>query len=185
MNFFFNTALLLWFIALVTVYLNFLHYTLICTIVSAVMFALYFRKAKKNKNLPMAIYKGNNFLSEKSGLGVPYTYGNGRKNTIIFADVNYEGDITSQENIYIYGSVQGNVTNKNGLVKIHQGGKLEGEIFCRFLIVNGEVRGNCQAQHIDILENGIILGNIIYMSLSLKTGGAVIGELDKPSHFIQ
>ena len=51
-----------------------------------------------------------------------------KTNTIIAKDVVFEGNVTSNEQVHIYGTVIGNITGKNNTVKIMQNGHVTGNI---------------------------------------------------------
>ncbi|MEQ5183117.1 MULTISPECIES: bactofilin family protein [Providencia] len=104
-----------------------------------------------------------------------------KTNTIIAKDVVFEGNITSNEQVHIYGTVIGNITGKNNTVKIMQNGHVTGNITSNELWVNGKVEGECITETISIDTNGEIYGIIRYSSLSIKKGGIFSGHAEVKS----
>lgn len=99
-----------------------------------------------------------------------------KSNTIISRDVIFEGNITSNEQVHIYGTVIGNITGKDNTVKVMLNGQVTGNITCKELVVNGRVEGECLSDTISIENNGEIHGTIHYNSLSIKKGGVLSGQ---------
>ncbi|TGB97374.1 hypothetical protein FEK42_21900 [Escherichia sp. E2748] len=102
----------------------------------------------------------------------------GTDSTVIASDVVFDGNINSNKQIYIYGCVNGNVIAKDGLVKIMRNGVVEGNITSRELIVDGNIKGHCQSDSVDIYENGRLDGTLVYVSLSIKKGGVLTGKAE-------
>ncbi|MDF7681041.1 polymer-forming cytoskeletal protein [Enterobacteriaceae bacterium ESL0689] len=98
-----------------------------------------------------------------------------QKNTIIGADVHVEGNLTIADQIYIHGSVTGDIHASGGIVKVMSSGSVQGNIVCSHLIVDGRITGECLAEDIEIAERGSITGNLTYTSLCVKKGGVFIG----------
>lgn len=105
-----------------------------------------------------------------------------QNNTVIATGVRFEGNITSNGQIYIYGTVHGNIDAKEGLIKIMRNGMVEGDITSRELIIDGIVNGNCRSESIDVYENGNITGTLAYSLLTIKKGASFTGrsELIRP-----
>lgn len=98
--------------------------------------------------------------------------------TVIATGVCIEGNIMSGEFIHIHGTLKGNIHTEEGIVKVAQGGCVEGYIECRTLIVDGSVEGQCASGALEIAENGFISGTISYQSLTIKKGGVFLGHAD-------
>lgn len=96
--------------------------------------------------------------------------------TVIATGVCIEGNIESGELIHIYGTLKGNIHTEEGIIKVAQCGRVEGNIECRTLIVDGSVDGQCSSDSLEIAENGFINGTISYQSLTIKKGGVFLGH---------
>ncbi|MCB5309523.1 bactofilin family protein [Yersinia massiliensis] len=97
--------------------------------------------------------------------------------TIIAKDNRVEGNLTSSGQIEIFGEVKGDIHVTNGLVRILSSGRVEGNITCDELYIDGSVRGKCTADIINIDEHGNINGVLTYTSLSIQHGAIVVGTL--------
>nr|CAC9227585.1 Polymer-forming cytoskeletal [Providencia rettgeri] len=97
----------------------------------------------------------------------------------------FEGNITSNEQVHIYGKVIGNITGKDNTVKVMLNGQVTGNITCKELVVNGRIEGECLSDTICIENNGEIHGTIHYSSLSIKKKGGVLSghaQIKNPPH---
>ncbi|WP_058910413.1 bactofilin family protein [Entomohabitans teleogrylli] len=101
-----------------------------------------------------------------------------QNNTVISQDVRFEGNIIACGQVYIYGEVHGNIESDGGIVKVMRSGRVEGNILCRELIIDGAVDGQCRAETVDVYENGKVTGTLNYSALSVKKGGTVSGQID-------
>ncbi|MGK9175591.1 polymer-forming cytoskeletal protein [Yokenella regensburgei] len=99
-------------------------------------------------------------------------------NTVIASDVHVEGNIVSATPVYIHGSLHGNITAPEGLIKVMRTGSVEGNVTCRELIIDGTIQGQCLADTVEIYENGRINGTLAYRQLAIKKGGQFIGQAD-------
>lgn len=100
-------------------------------------------------------------------------------NTVISAEVCFEGNIATAGQIYIYGEVLGNINAPGGLIKVMRHGRVQGNITSRELIIDGQVLGECHSDIIDIYEHGHVEGTLVYYSLSVKKGGGFTGQAEK------
>ncbi|ECS3456956.1 polymer-forming cytoskeletal protein [Salmonella enterica subsp. enterica serovar Schwarzengrund] len=96
--------------------------------------------------------------------------------TVIARDACFKGNILSDGQLHICGSLEGNIDAKDGVIKIIKGGRVEGDINCRELIVNGNLAGHCICDSLEISENGKVTGTITYNTLTIKQGGTFSGQ---------
>lgn len=95
--------------------------------------------------------------------------------TVIATDVRVEGNIVSTGHVYVHGELIGNIASEQSLIKIMRGGRVEGNITCRELIIDGTVIGECHSDAIEICENGELTGTLSYRALAVKKGGIFSG----------
>jgi cytoskeletal protein CcmA (bactofilin family) len=87
---------------------------------------------------------------------------------VIARDVHLEGNIASSSPVYVYGSVRGDIDVKESLVNVMREGRVEGNINCQQLIIDGAVTGQCTGDAVDIAENGTLTGTLAYRTLSIN-----------------
>lgn len=98
--------------------------------------------------------------------------------TVIASDVRFEGNIVSGGHVYVHGELIGNIESKESMIKIMRGGRVEGNIVSRELIIDGSVTGQCSSDTIEICEHGQVSGTIAYRTLAVKKGGAFSGNAE-------
>jgi len=100
------------------------------------------------------------------------------KESLIAADVTIEGKIEGAGHVRIAGRFKGDV-NVEGNVTIEQGAHVTGQIAAATVIVSGEVQGNISAsQRVELLETGIINGDVKAAVLTVAAGSRMRGSAD-------
>jgi len=78
-------------------------------------------------------------------------------------------------NLYIDGEFEGSIVSKK-LVTIGKSGKVQGEIHTDHLVVQGTVEGSVDAQRLEIMAAGKVLGSITSSELVIEAHGHFEGE---------
>jgi cytoskeletal protein CcmA (bactofilin family) len=100
------------------------------------------------------------------------------KESLIAADVTIEGKIEGAGHIRIAGRFKGDV-KVEGNVTIENGAHVTGELHANTVIVSGEVQGNIDAStKVELLENGVINGDVKAGTLSVAAGSRMRGQAD-------
>ncbi len=99
-----------------------------------------------------------------------------RMETIIGKDARIEGDIKDEGGILVRGHIHGNISSK-GLVIVHKGASVKGNVFCKELITDGSIEGNVHAERIEIQKNGYIKGEVEYKVIVIEEGGKINGNV--------
>ncbi|GAB3281794.1 bactofilin family protein [Parahaliea aestuarii] len=101
--------------------------------------------------------------------------------TLVSRDTLITGDIHFSGMLDIEGTVHGNIIarpDSDALVRVIDGGCVEGEIRSPVVIVNGEVRGNVHASlHIELAPRARVSGDVYYALIEMAAGCAVNGQL--------
>ncbi|ENN8379014.1 polymer-forming cytoskeletal protein [Providencia rettgeri] len=105
-----------------------------------------------------------------------------QKNTIISHDVTFEGNIKSNQSIYVYGKVIGDIIAEKNTVNVMLNGEVKGNITSHTLITNGKIYGECRSEYVKIEDNGNVEGSLNYTSIEIKKGGIIIGSSQLLSH---
>jgi cytoskeletal protein CcmA (bactofilin family) len=100
------------------------------------------------------------------------------KESLIAADVTIEGKIEGSGHVRIAGRFKGDV-NVQGNVTIEQGAHVTGQVHAATVIVSGEVHGNINAAaRIELLETGVINGDVKTAVLTVAAGSRMRGNAD-------
>jgi cytoskeletal protein CcmA (bactofilin family) len=100
------------------------------------------------------------------------------KESLIAADVTIEGKIEGAGHIRIAGRFKGDV-NVEGNVTVENGAHVTGQLRANTVVVSGEVHGNIDATaKVELLEAGVINGDIKAGTLSVAAGSRMRGQAD-------
>ena len=113
--------------------------------------------------------------SKKSGFGIS------GHTTLISRDTVIVGDIHFSGNLDVEGLVQGNIiglAEKEALVRVVHGGRVEGEIHVPSVVINGMVEGAVySSKHLELATHGRVNGNVFYTRVEMAAGSEVNGVL--------
>lgn len=93
--------------------------------------------------------------------------------SIISADMTIIGDIASQGEVHIDGTVQGDVTVK--ALVLGEGADIKGTISAEKVRVCGAVTGSIRAQDVTLVRTARVLGDILHLQLAIEPGARLEG----------
>jgi len=89
------------------------------------------------------------------------------------------GDITSQEDITVHGTVKGTITMQQGALVIAPAGKAEAMVEGSKITVHGTVSGDLTAtEKLELTDTASVSGTISAPSLVLREGATFNGTID-------
>jgi cytoskeletal protein CcmA (bactofilin family) len=98
--------------------------------------------------------------------------------TIIGHGIAVEGEITSDEEVIVAGTVRGKLSAE-GAVTIEAGALVEADIGAASLSVGGQVTGNVTAtDRVDLLTGGRLIGDVKAARLTIADGASFKGNVD-------
>jgi len=101
-----------------------------------------------------------------------------RKESLIAADITIEGKIEGGGTVRIAGKFKGDV-NVQGDLTIEAGAKLTGSVRADKVTIAGELEGNVEeASLVNLLETGVVIGDIRAGSLAVAVGARVRGQAE-------
>jgi cytoskeletal protein CcmA (bactofilin family) len=101
-----------------------------------------------------------------------------RKESLIAADITIEGKIEGGGSVRIAGRFKGDV-NVQGDLTIETGAKLTGSVRADKVTIAGELEGNVEeATLVNLLETGVVVGDLHAGSLSVAAGARVRGQAE-------
>jgi cytoskeletal protein CcmA (bactofilin family) len=107
--------------------------------------------------------------------------------SLIGAATRIDGDVLFRGGLRIDGHVVGNVVGEAGhasYVVIAESARIEGDVRCDHLVVNGEIRGGVQcAALLEIQPKARIIGDVSYKVLEMHGGAQVLGRLTHHDSF--
>jgi len=96
--------------------------------------------------------------------------------TVIGPNTNLRGDIRSDGGVRIDGIFEGTLQTGGNLI-VGEGAKIIADISAYNISVAGAIKGNINANRVEILSTGRVWGNITVTSFLLDEGGFVRGEI--------
>jgi cytoskeletal protein CcmA (bactofilin family) len=103
---------------------------------------------------------------------------NQAKESLIASDLTIEGKIEGTGHVRIAGRFKGDV-NVQGDLTIEAGAKLTGGVRAKRVIIAGELEGNIEgAVRVELLEGGVLVGDVKAGSLTVAAGSRMRGQAD-------
>ena len=98
--------------------------------------------------------------------------------TIIGAGITIEGELTSDDEVEIAGTVRGKVTSKDA-VAIATGAVVDAEVTGSTVSVGGQLTGNVTAaDRVDLQAGGRLVGDVKTARLTIADGASFKGNVD-------
>ncbi len=100
------------------------------------------------------------------------------KESLIASDLTIEGKIQGTGHVRIAGQFKGDV-NVEGDLTIERGAKLTGGVRAAKVTIAGELEGNIEnAQRVELLDSGVLVGDLKAGSLTVAAGSRMRGQAD-------
>ncbi len=100
------------------------------------------------------------------------------KESLIASDLTIEGKIEGTGHVRIAGRFKGDV-NVQGDLTIEAGAKLSGGVRAKRVVIAGELEGNIEgAVRVELLEGGVLIGDVKAGSLTVAAGSRMRGQAD-------
>lgn len=100
------------------------------------------------------------------------------KESLIASDITIEGKIEGAGHVRIAGRFKGDV-NVQGNLTIESGAKVTGGVRSSKVVIAGELEGNIEAaQRVELLEAGVLIGDVKAGSLSVAPGSRIRGQME-------
>src|SRR6202042_1895415 len=98
------------------------------------------------------------------------------KESVIASDLTIEGKIVGTGHVRIAGRFKGEV-QVDGNVTLDTGAHIEGQVRASVVVVGGELVGNIEsAKRVELLETGVISGDVKAGSLTVAAGSRMRGQ---------
>ncbi|MFO0760386.1 MAG: polymer-forming cytoskeletal protein [Byssovorax sp.] len=98
--------------------------------------------------------------------------------TIIGQGITIEGELTSDEEVVVAGTVRGKLS-ADGPVTVDAGAVVEADIGASTLSIGGSVTGNVSAtERVDLLAGARLIGDVKAARLTIADGASFKGNVD-------
>jgi cytoskeletal protein CcmA (bactofilin family) len=113
--------------------------------------------------------------NKKSGFGISGSTTLVSRDTVVVGEIHFSG------NLDVEGLVKGSIValpDKEALVRVVHGGRVEGDIRVPSVVINGSVEGNIHsAKHLELATKGVVHGDVFYTLVEMAAGSEVNGAL--------
>ncbi len=99
--------------------------------------------------------------------------------SIIGADLSIVGDLSSEGEVQVDGSIDGDIRTK--ILLIGESATIKGEIVGDTIRVYGSVSGQIKARAVTLAKTAHVVGNILHENLSLEAGAFLDGHCKRIS----
>ncbi len=98
--------------------------------------------------------------------------------TVIGAGITIEGEVTTDEDVVVAGTLRGKLTAKEG-VTIEHGATVEADVTGGSLVVAGSLTGNITAaERVDLQQGSRVVGNVKATRITIADGAQFKGNVD-------
>src|SRR5207244_1352554 len=99
-------------------------------------------------------------------------------NTVIAQGITIEGELTSDEEVTIQGTLRGKLHAKDS-VSVESGSVVEADIVATSLSIGGQITGNVTAtERVDLAAGGRLIGDVKAARLTIADGASFKGNVD-------
>jgi cytoskeletal protein CcmA (bactofilin family) len=98
--------------------------------------------------------------------------------TVIGAGITIEGEVTTDEDVVVAGTLRGKLSAKEG-VTIEHGATVEADVTGGSLVVAGSLTGNVTAaERVDLQQGSRVIGNVKAARVTIADGAQFKGNVD-------
>jgi cytoskeletal protein CcmA (bactofilin family) len=103
----------------------------------------------------------------------------GRETVWLKSGVHIKGDINGTEDLFIDGTVEGQIRLSERKLTVGPAGKVTADIHARDVFVYGYVKGNIRAKgRIEIKKNSSVIGNLTTAEIMIEDGADFKGSIE-------
>ncbi len=94
--------------------------------------------------------------------------------TLLSASAEIIGDIVSEGEVQVDGSVKGNIQCRK--LVIGESGEVSGSLVTEECIIHGKTVGQLSAENLTLTRSANVEGEVLYESLAIETGAIIDGQ---------
>jgi cytoskeletal protein CcmA (bactofilin family) len=101
------------------------------------------------------------------------------RQAILGPSIKIKGSLSGEEDLLIEGHVEGEVSFKRHAVTVGKRGKVDADLYCKCIFVEGEVHGNLYGEELVVVRKSAnVSGNAVAPRVSLEDGSQFHGAID-------
>ncbi|MCO5784607.1 bactofilin family protein [Citrobacter meridianamericanus] len=102
-----------------------------------------------------------------------------RRCTLLAEGTHVTGDLVVTGDCQVCGHISGTVTLSDGVLRVMKGGRIDGDVRAPSVTIDGSIQGTCDAEQVEILENGNLDGICRSRQFSIASGGVFTGQSER------
>ena len=115
----------------------------------------------------------------KSNPPIPTQPTSSNRTAVLGPSITIKGTLSGEEDLLIEGHVEGEVSFKKHAVTIGKKGRVDADMFCKSIFVEGEVNGNLNGDDLVLVRSSArVKGNAVAPRVSLEDGAQFQGSID-------
>lgn len=101
------------------------------------------------------------------------------RQAVLGPSIKIKGSLSGEEDLLIEGHVEGEVSFKSHAVTVGKRGKVDADLYCKSIFVEGEVHGNLYGEELVVVRKSAnVKGNAVAPRVSLEDGSQFHGAID-------
>ena len=101
------------------------------------------------------------------------------RQAVLGPSITIKGSLSGEEDLLIEGHVEGEITFKQHAVTVGKRGRVDADLYCQSIYVEGEVHGNLYGEDLVVVRKSAhVKGNAVAPRVSLEDGSQFHGAID-------
>jgi len=101
------------------------------------------------------------------------------RQAVLGPSITIKGSLSGEEDLLIEGHVEGEISFKQHAVTIGKRGRVDADLYCKSIFVEGEVHGNLYGEDLVVVRKSAnVKGNAVAPRVSLEDGSQFLGAID-------
>lgn len=101
------------------------------------------------------------------------------RQAVLGPSITIKGSLSGEEDLLIEGHVEGEITFKKHAVTVGKRGRVDADLYCQSIYVEGEVHGNLYGEDLVVVRKSAnVKGNAVAPRVSLEDGSQFHGNID-------
>ena len=101
------------------------------------------------------------------------------RQAVLGPSIKIKGSLSGEEDLLIEGHVEGEVSFKHHAVTVGKRGKVDADLYCKSIFVEGEVHGNLYGEDLVVVRKSAnVKGNAVAPRVNLEDGSQFHGAID-------
>lgn len=101
------------------------------------------------------------------------------RQAVLGPSITIKGSLSGEEDLLIEGHVEGEITFKQHAVTVGKRGRVDADLYCKSIYIEGEVHGNLYGEDLVVVRKSAnVKGNAVAPRVSLEDGSQFHGAID-------